>query len=146
MENIPPSNEPAPSHGPQTILPDNTRATALTLASAAALQEPARSLVATKSFREAVSACKDKVAKIVRECRRFNRKFRDAHFDLGLNQNNCIHGLLEPGELKPATSARVAEIFEEPKFFKDGATAGDIQQGEVSWKRRSSAVDVADLE
>ena len=61
---------------PSAILPSNTRADAAAAAAATALQTPAKSLTATKSYDEAVVACKEKVEKIVNECRRFNRKYR----------------------------------------------------------------------
>ena len=61
---------------PSTILPFNTRADAAAAAAATALQTPAKSLIATKSYDEAVAACKGKVGKIEEECRRFNRKYR----------------------------------------------------------------------
>ena len=66
--------------GPTGILPFNTRADDTAAAAAAAHETSAKSIVATKSFDDAVAACKDKVEKIVRECRRFNRKYRDSHF------------------------------------------------------------------
>jgi len=116
---------------PRTILPFNTRADAASAAAATALQAPAKSLVATKSYDEAVEACKKKVEKIAKECRRFNRKYRDQHFDLTLDQDYCLEGLEPRIDGAPETSARVDEIFEDPVFFKDGATAGDVEQGMV---------------
>lgn len=63
------------------LLPLNSRATeAAAIAARASLDVTAKSLVATVSFETAVAACKEKVEKIAKECRRFNRKYRDAHF------------------------------------------------------------------
>jgi hypothetical protein len=47
----------------------------------------------------------------------------------------CLDGLTEglKSGLTVEGVARVGDVFESPKFFKDGATAGDIQQGAVSF-------------
>ncbi|RPA96764.1 cysteine proteinase [Choiromyces venosus 120613-1] len=112
----------------RTILPKNK------LADAAAANLPhgaTKSVIATQSFHEAVEHCKAKVAKIAKECRSANRKYRDFHFDLRNDGRHCLDGLTEEleSELHPAGVARVEEIFDTPKFFKDGVSAGDIQQG-----------------
>lgn len=114
----------------RTVLPNNK------LASAAAANLPkgaTRSVVATQSFEEAVETCKLKVAKIAAECRMANRKYRDFHFDLRNDERYCLDGLTEDQKstLYPAGVARVGDVFEDPKFFKDGVSAGDIQQGAV---------------
>lgn len=62
-----------------TILPDNL------YAKRAAAHAPKGSIPgknALASYEEAVQACKNKVAKIVKECRRLNQKYRDPHFDI----------------------------------------------------------------
>ncbi|CUS13992.1 unnamed protein product [Tuber aestivum] len=112
----------------RTILPRNK------LADAAAAHLPhgaAKSVTATQSFHDAVEHCKAKVAKITKECRSANRKYRDFHFDLRNDGRHCLDGLTQDlaSELHPAGVARVEEIFDTPKFFKDGVSAGDIQQG-----------------
>jgi hypothetical protein len=111
------------------ILPRNTRADEVASAALEANQHPIRSVATTRSFGDAVAACKSKVEKISKECRRFNRKYRDAHFDLDLDRKFCISGLVETGSLCPATTKRVHDIFTDPIFFKDGVSAGDIKQG-----------------
>lgn len=146
---------------PSAILPSNTRADAAAAAAAAALQTPAKSLTATKSYDEAAAACTEKVEKIGNECRRFNHKYRgtsrlrlvqyddvpwsnlssiavclDAHFDLTLDETYCLQGLIrrpDSPSSHPEARARVDQIFEDPVFFKDGATAGDVEQGGVSF-------------
>jgi len=49
------------------------------------------------SYDEAAAVCRAKVAKIVKECRRVNQKYRDPHFDLELdlklNRRDCLDGL-----------------------------------------------------
>lgn len=62
-----------------TVLPDNL------YAKRAAAYAPRGSIPgqnALASYQEAADACKKKVSKIVRECRRLNQKYRDPHFDI----------------------------------------------------------------
>jgi hypothetical protein len=62
-----------------TILPDNL------YAKRAAAHAPKGSIPginALASYEEAAEACKTKVRKIVKECRRLNQKYRDPHFDI----------------------------------------------------------------
>ncbi|TGZ80226.1 cysteine proteinase [Ascodesmis nigricans] len=115
------------------------------LQAAALRQKTAPSVVATASFDEAIKLCQTKVKKISAACRRDNLKYRDIHFDLSLDEYFCTHSLIQPNDsndddddgassspegLDAATVARVHEVFEDPVFFRDGATAGDIKQGE----------------
>lgn len=62
-----------------TILPDNL------YAKRAAAHAPKGAILgqnAVASYDEAAAACRAKVAKIVKECRRINQKYRDPHFDI----------------------------------------------------------------
>lgn len=62
-----------------TILPDNL------YAKRAAAHAPKGSIPgvnALASYEEAKESCSRKVAKIVKECRRLNQKYRDPHFDI----------------------------------------------------------------
>lgn len=62
-----------------TILPDNL------YAKRAAAHAPKGSIPgqnAVASYEEAAEACRKKVEKIVKECRRLNQKYRDPHFDI----------------------------------------------------------------
>jgi hypothetical protein len=62
-----------------TILPDNL------YAKRAAAHAPKGSIPgqnAVASYQEAAEACRNKVEKIVKECRRMNQKYRDPHFDI----------------------------------------------------------------
>lgn len=109
-----------------------------------------KSVVATLGFEAAILTCKTKVEKIAKECRIANRKYRDFHFDLWLDGRYCLDGLTEENpDLNPAGTLRVEvkyeftlgegdltndnsmiqEIFENPKFFEDGVSAG-----EKSWR------------
>ncbi|KAF3763923.1 hypothetical protein M406DRAFT_95460 [Cryphonectria parasitica EP155] len=51
---------------------------------------------AAESYETAARGCRDKVAKIVRECHRTNEKFTDADFDIEADfdgEKNCLNGL-----------------------------------------------------
>lgn len=103
---------------------------------------------AVKSYEEAAQSCKDKVAKIVKECRRVNQKYRDPHFDIEFDlkwgKKDCLTMLSGKKDeandddddmwnfdfgFTPGSVKRVGDIFENPKFFIGGATANDIRQG-----------------
>lgn len=89
---------------------------------------------AAASFEEAAATCKAKVDKIVKEHRRINQKYRDPHFDLDIDLKMgtyyCLNGLIGgDGPGVPASVKRVGDIFEDPKFFIDGASAEDVKQG-----------------
>ncbi|PNH35630.1 hypothetical protein BJF96_g1542 [Verticillium dahliae] len=92
------------------------------------------------SFDEAVALCRTKVRKIVDECRAVNQKYRDPHFDLEFDlkfgSRNCLDSLWnikdrEPPDplLRPRSIKRVVDIFDEPQFYIDDATANDVRQG-----------------
>jgi hypothetical protein len=89
---------------------------------------------ALSSYEEAARICRDKVNKIVEECRRVNQKYSDNHFniefDLKDGQRDCLRSLGdEEAKFTPYSTKRVTDIFESPAFFSDGATATDIRQG-----------------
>ncbi|KAI0446932.1 hypothetical protein F4803DRAFT_501696 [Xylaria telfairii] len=96
------------------------------------------------SYEEAAAVCKAKVAKIVKECRRVNQKYRDPHFDLELDLKWGARDTLEMlcntdaggdgeagGESRfhPKSVKRVTDVFDVPKFYIDGPTANDVRQG-----------------
>lgn len=107
---------------------------------------PAASMVAHAlpvyaSYEAAAAVCRAKVQKIINECRRVNKKYRDAHFDietdLKMGARNCLQSLSNmkrkgepPGRwLRPRGVKRVTDIFDEPKFYIDGPTSNDVRQG-----------------
>ncbi|KAK5629104.1 hypothetical protein RRF57_004819 [Xylaria bambusicola] len=90
------------------------------------------------SYDEAATVCKAKVAKIVKECRRVNQKYRDPHFDLELDLKWGDRDTLESlsnskespeSQFHPKSVKRVQDIFDKPKFYIDGPTANDVRQG-----------------
>jgi hypothetical protein len=98
-----------------TILPDNL------YAKRAAAHAPKGSILgvnALASYDQAVAACRAKVAKIVKECRRLNQKYRDPHFDIEADFKrsqalpdtpaDCLTGLdNEQADFQPMSVKRV---------------------------------------
>src|ERR1044072_2723725 len=85
---------------------------------------------ATANLEKAIQQTKGKVAKIAQECRETNRKFRDREFDLFLDDDDCLYN--DKSEtFSVSGTKRVAQIFEKPQFFIDGANYRDIQQGGI---------------
>ena len=87
-----------------------------------------------KSYEEARNECVRDVDRIVKECRRTNQKYRDLHFDiewdLKAHQRDCLDGLEKSHlEMKPKGVKRVTDIFDDPHFYINGPTAGDVRQG-----------------
>ncbi|KAL7951978.1 hypothetical protein V8C42DRAFT_23463 [Trichoderma barbatum] len=92
------------------------------------------------SYETAAAMCRAKVEKIVQECRRVNKKYRDPHFDLEADLKLCRRDCLEslsnfdpldnPGkDFRPGSAKRVVEIFDKPQFYIEGPTANDVRQG-----------------
>ncbi|KAI1800021.1 cysteine proteinase [Daldinia bambusicola] len=90
------------------------------------------------SYEEAAAVCRAKVAKIVKECRRVNQKYRDPHFDLEIDlkwgSRDTLESLCNTNEkpdsfFKPKSVKRVVDIFDDPKFYIEGPTANDVRQG-----------------
>ncbi|KAF8521601.1 cysteine proteinase [Hysterangium stoloniferum] len=90
-------------------------------------------LLVTDQFDKAITKCQTKVEELAEECRSRNRKFRDIEFDLGKDQDQCLHSLSTPDDekFKPADVLRVSEIFDNPQFFIDGTQSSDIVQGRL---------------
>ncbi|KAL9004653.1 MAG: hypothetical protein Q9188_002544 [Gyalolechia gomerana] len=87
-----------------------------------------------RSYEQAAADCKAAVNSISKECRRVNLKYRDPHFDiesdLKRNRRDCLDSLEGiSNDLSPKSVKRVPDIFEEPVFFKEGASANDVRQG-----------------
>lgn len=82
--------------------------------------------------------CKLKVAKISKECRRVNQKYRDSHFDIEFDlkwgTRDCLETLAIPNRkksiFKPGSVKRVGDIFEDPQFYIGAPSARDVRQGQ----------------
>ncbi|KAH7381223.1 hypothetical protein DE146DRAFT_760663 [Phaeosphaeria sp. MPI-PUGE-AT-0046c] len=120
-----------------TILPDNLYAKR---AAAHAPKGAIPGVNALASYEQAVDSCRSKVAKIVKECRRLNQKYRDPHFDIEADFKrsqllpntpaDCLTGLdKEQADFQPMSVKRVEDIFDRPQFYIGGATANDVRQG-----------------
>ncbi|KAF9449391.1 cysteine proteinase [Macrolepiota fuliginosa MF-IS2] len=97
-----------------------------------AQQQPG--LLVTSELEKAIEDCKRKVARISRDCRAKNRKFRDLEFDLEGDKNRCLWGILTKrgDSFNPADVHRVTQIFDNPQFFMGGQpNSNDIVQGEL---------------
>ncbi|MCJ1281827.1 hypothetical protein MMC26_001150 [Xylographa opegraphella] len=114
------------------ILPDNV------YAKSKAATEPkgvVHGQAALKSYEETKAECIRAVDKIAKECRRVNMRYRDPHFDIEFdlkqNKNDCLQGLVSGNSapLLPQSVKRVNDIFEDPQFTVDDATASDVRQG-----------------
>ncbi|KAH8101749.1 hypothetical protein BXZ70DRAFT_73634 [Cristinia sonorae] len=89
-------------------------------------------LLVTKDLDEAIVSCKAQVARIAKDCKARNRKFRDIEFDLENDKGRCLAGIrpADNERFDPADVHRVTQIFENPQFFShDTANASDIKQG-----------------
>jgi hypothetical protein len=125
-----------------TVVPSNPYADRVARKSAKAASS---SVTATASYEEAAAMCQAKVAKIVKECRRINKKYRDPYFDveadLKRGRRDCLESLSNlkqtgrkkprrPGQdFNPRSAKRVVEIFDKPEFYINGPTANDVRQG-----------------
>ncbi|KAJ7230260.1 hypothetical protein GGX14DRAFT_410281 [Mycena pura] len=85
----------------------------------------------TEELEKALEDAKAKVARIAKECRTKNRKFRDIEFDLENDRGKCLNGLSCMESYDPSDVQRVTDIFENPRFFVDGASSNDIVQGAI---------------
>ncbi|KAJ9269108.1 hypothetical protein DTO212C5_4791 [Paecilomyces variotii] len=114
-----------------TVLPDNpyarTRAARMPKGVVQGQDE-------VKSYEQARKECQRAVDRIVKECNRVNQKYTDPHFDIEFDlksgRRDCLDGLSGTNdELRPKGVKRVTEIFENPRFYINGPTAGDVRQG-----------------
>ncbi|KAJ7821376.1 hypothetical protein B0H14DRAFT_2831437 [Mycena olivaceomarginata] len=87
------------------------------------------SLLVTEQLDKALEESKAKVARIAKECR-LKTGNSDIEFDIENDREKCLHGL-SGGTFNPSDVQRVTDIFEQPRFFVDGASSSDIVQGAI---------------
>lgn len=130
-----------------TVIPQNQHvdkvaqnaAQAVSSSSSAATTTTTPTRTTSASYAAAAATCAAKVAKIVKECRRVNKKYRDPHFDLEsdlkLGRRETLQSLANaagkpPGsDFRPRSAKRVTEVFDRPQFYIEGPTANDVRQG-----------------
>lgn len=127
-----------------TILPDNL------YAKRAAAHAPKGSIPgvnALASHEQAVESCRNKVAKIVKECRRLNQKYRDPHFDIEADFKrsqvlpdtpaDCLTGLdKEQSDFQPMSVKRV-EVSHFFRLLVQSLTlSGHLREATVLYWRR----------
>lgn len=103
-----------------SVLPKNLYAKHVAAAAATGGAQVETQNCAT-SYDDAAKACREKVEKIILECRRLNRKYRDPHFDIGKQfygqyqgiTNDCLDGLLATasGHHCPGAVQRVEVLY-----------------------------------
>lgn len=79
------------------------------------------------SYEEAAVVCKAKVAKIVKECRRINQKYRDPHFDLELDLKWGMRDTLE----SLSNDARTVNGRDDRSRRRDGRVGGGGRGGGI---------------
>lgn len=105
-------------------------------ASTASKSTAPKSQNAAESYREARAHCEQSVRKIIDECQAVNQKYTDVHFDLERDlkvtmKRDCIDGLVQDDEDRdtPDDVKRVTDLFDDPRFYSEGAGFDDIIQG-----------------
>ncbi|CAG8503123.1 4000_t:CDS:2 [Ambispora leptoticha] len=83
---------------------------------------------ATLNLHKAIEITKEKVKRIAKECRRLNIKFLDREFDVS-ELDSCLYNQHSENHSAINDSKRVNKLFKEPKFYADGVSPGDVQQG-----------------
>ena len=73
----------------------------------------------------------------IQECRRVHLKYRDFHFDIEWNLTfgkcDCLEGLwTDDADMALASIKRISYIFENPRFYQERATVGDVRQEKIA--------------
>ncbi|KAJ7202645.1 hypothetical protein GGX14DRAFT_370195 [Mycena pura] len=87
-------------------------------------------LLSSLELETVVAECKANVARIAKQCRARNLRYRDIDFDLENDQDRCLNGLVVSDVYNPSDVQRVADLFEKPQFFADGSHSNEIIQGQ----------------
>src|SRR3954452_4968496 len=129
------------------ILPFATRPSTDTSKIVPPPKPPPNNVLVSEDFERAVQECKTKVAKLMKECKRVNMRYRDPTFDIDWDlkweKGYCLNGLVEskfdingrafsnPTSNLPKAVKRVHEIFDKPTFLKEKVSPADVKQGSL---------------
>ncbi|KAJ6521660.1 hypothetical protein DFH09DRAFT_214623 [Mycena vulgaris] len=87
-------------------------------------------LLSTPELDTVLAECRSHVARIAKQCRARNLRYRDVDFDLENDQDRCLNGLVITDVFNPSDVQRVTELFENPQFFVGGPYSNEIIQGQ----------------
>ncbi|KAF7334605.1 Calpain catalytic domain-containing protein [Mycena venus] len=87
-------------------------------------------LLSTPELETVLAECRSHVARIAKQCRARNLRYRDVDFDVENDQDRCLNGLVVTDVFTPSDVQRVSELFEDPQFFVDGPHRNEIIQGQ----------------
>jgi hypothetical protein len=104
-------------------------------------------LLVSEDYERAVTECRSKVKKLIKECKRVNMRYRDPSFDIDWDlkweKGYCLNSLADhkfeingrafanPTSNVPKAVKRVHEIYDKPTFLKDKVSPADVQQGSL---------------
>ncbi|KAK7018381.1 calpain catalytic domain-containing protein [Favolaschia claudopus] len=96
------------------------------------VSSPSVGLLSTPELESVIQECKATVARIVKQCKARNVRYRDPDFDLGNDRGKCLHGVVVTEAYTPSDIQRVTELFGNPQFFSDSPYSNEMIQGQCS--------------
>ncbi|KAJ7364635.1 hypothetical protein DFH08DRAFT_839665 [Mycena albidolilacea] len=86
----------------------------------------------TPDLEAVIAECKSNVARIVKQCRARNTRYRDPDFDLESDRRRCLHGLGILEAYAPSDVQRVTDLFEDAEFYTNSPYSNEIIQGQCA--------------
>ncbi|KAF7299680.1 Calpain catalytic domain-containing protein [Mycena chlorophos] len=86
-------------------------------------------LLGSPELETVLEDCRLSVARIAKQCRAKNIRYRDIDFDVENDQDRCLNGLVITDIYNPSDVQRVTELFDNPQFFPNGHS-NEIIQGQ----------------
>ncbi|KAJ7720017.1 cysteine proteinase [Mycena metata] len=93
---------------------------------------PTIGLLATPELEGVIAECKSNVARIAKQCKARNLRYRDVDFDIGNERGRCLNGLVMTEPYNPSDVQRVTQLFENPQFFLGAPYSNEIIQGQCA--------------